>query len=81
MLSWQQILWDRISSLTTELGGYPDGIKGLEAEPCEALLPRHALGKALAPSQAQPYHYAAIGGGRREISAVNIVSGGLGCCK
>lgn len=81
MLSWQQILWDRISSLSTDLVGYSDGIKGLETVPCKALLPRHALGKALAPSQAQPYHYTAIGRGKREISAVNIVSGSLGCFK
>lgn len=49
-------LWDRISSLTMDLGGYSEGIKGVRTVPCKALLPWHALGKALAPSQAQPYH-------------------------
>lgn len=81
MLSWQQILWDRILSLTPNLMGYSDGIKRLEMVSCKALLPRKTLGKPLAPSQGQPYPYISTGKGKRGISTANSGSGILGCFK
>lgn len=43
-------------SLTVDLVGYSEGIKGVGTVLCKALLLWHTLDKALAPSQAQPYH-------------------------
>lgn len=80
-LSWHQILWDRILSLTPNLMGYSVGIKRLEMVSCKALLPRQTLGKALAPSQGQPYPYIATAKGKRGISTATSVSGILGCFK